>query len=175
MAISKKLRFEILTRDNYTCVYCGRGSFDVELEVDHVVPKSKGGSNDPVNLVTACFDCNRSKSNRLISESKTADFCVKNSDYIARMAKAEAEKIRAVRSAKRQFNKLIRDLEGSLSLNILPLGQRSVRQFLSKLGPDEVIDAACIASSKPTKGDRWRYFCGVCWNKIRQIELERGE
>lgn len=175
MAISKKLRFEILTRDNYTCVYCGRGAFDVELEVDHVVPKSKGGSNDPVNLATACFDCNRSKSDKLISESKTADFCVKNSEHVTRMAEAEAAKIKAMRSAKRQFNKLIRDLEESLSLEITTLGQRSVRQFLSRLGLDEVVDSACIASSKPTKGDRWRYFCGVCWNKIRQIELEGGE
>ena len=175
MAISKKLRFEILTRDNYTCVYCGRSTFDVELEVDHVIPKSKGGSNDPVNLVTACFDCNRSKSNSLISESKTADFCVENSEHVTRMAEAEAAKIKAMRSAKRQFNKVIRDLEESLSLEITTLGQRSVRQFLSRLGLDEVVDAACIASAKPTKGDRWRYFCGVCWNKIRQIELEGGE
>jgi hypothetical protein len=175
MAISKKLRFEILTRDGYACVYCGRDRSEVKLEVDHVIPKSKGGSNDPVNLVSACFDCNRSKSNSLIPEAKTAGFCVQNSEHVTRMAEAEAAKIKAMRSAKRQFNKLKRDLEDCLALEITKPGERSVKQFLAKLGPVEVAEAAEIASTKFSKGDRWRYFCGVCWNKIRQIEIEECE
>lgn len=34
---------------------------DIVLEIDHVVPRSKGGTDDPSNLVTACLDCNRGK------------------------------------------------------------------------------------------------------------------
>jgi hypothetical protein len=45
-----------MQRDNYTCQYCGAPA----VEPDHVVPRSLGGSDDPSNLVAACFDCNRS-------------------------------------------------------------------------------------------------------------------
>ena len=44
----------VLRRDSYTCCYCG----DVANEVDHVVPKVKGGSDDLDNLVAACRGCN---------------------------------------------------------------------------------------------------------------------
>lgn len=68
MAISKSLRFRILNRDNFTCSYCGRRAPDVRLEVDHVHPRSKGGSDHPSNLKTACFDCNRGKGKHSLSQ-----------------------------------------------------------------------------------------------------------
>ena len=60
-SISKKLRFEVYKRDSFTCQYCGRKAPDVALNVDHVVPVSKGGTNDILNLITSCFDCNNGK------------------------------------------------------------------------------------------------------------------
>ncbi len=59
-----RVRSEILHRDNYTCQYCGRKPPQVVLEVDHRVPVSAGGADVASNLVTACVDCNRGKSNR---------------------------------------------------------------------------------------------------------------
>ncbi len=64
--ISKNLRYKILVRDNFTCQYCGAKQPEVKLEVDHRIPVSKGGTNDPDNLVTACFDCNRGKRDLLL-------------------------------------------------------------------------------------------------------------
>ena len=61
--ISKKLRFEVYKRDSFTCQYCGRKAPDVILNVDHIVPVSKGGTNDILNLITSCFECNNGKSN----------------------------------------------------------------------------------------------------------------
>lgn len=61
-SIPKRLRFEILRRDNYACRYCGATAPDVQLTVDHVVPVVLGGTDDPDNLVTACVDCNAGKS-----------------------------------------------------------------------------------------------------------------
>lgn len=58
--MKQSLRFSILQRDKFTCQYCGKAGG--ELEVDHVVPQSRGGSDDPGNLKTACVDCNRGKS-----------------------------------------------------------------------------------------------------------------
>jgi 5-methylcytosine-specific restriction endonuclease McrA len=60
--IKTTLRFVILCRDQFRCVYCGRTSQEATLEVDHIIPRSKGGSNLPTNLVTACYECNMGKS-----------------------------------------------------------------------------------------------------------------
>lgn len=61
MAVSKRLRYEILRRDNFTCRYCGAQAPQVLLEVDHVMPRSRGGSDTQGNLVTSCEDCNGGK------------------------------------------------------------------------------------------------------------------
>ena len=53
-------------RDGYTCQYCG--DYDVPLECDHIHPISRGGSNEDENLCSSCMPCNRSKSNKLLSE-----------------------------------------------------------------------------------------------------------
>lgn len=63
MALSKKIRFEVFKRDGFKCSYYGKSPPAVVLEVDHIDPKSKGGSDDINNLLSACFDCNRGKKN----------------------------------------------------------------------------------------------------------------
>jgi len=67
-SLSKKVRFEVFKRDSFTCQYCGRSAPDVVLEVDHIQPVSKGGSDDVINLVTSCTSCNRGKSNKKLSD-----------------------------------------------------------------------------------------------------------
>jgi hypothetical protein len=60
--ISVKTRFEVFQRDKFTCKYCSRTNEDgIKLELDHVVPVSKGGKNEKENLVTSCYECNRGK------------------------------------------------------------------------------------------------------------------
>lgn len=61
MSISKRLRYEVLRRDNHTCQYCGAKAPEAWLDVDHVFPQSLGGSDEPSNLVAACKDCNAGK------------------------------------------------------------------------------------------------------------------
>lgn len=55
------LRYEVLMRDNFTCQYCGQYAPNVRLEVNHIVPVVEGGTDDPSNLVTSCYACNRGK------------------------------------------------------------------------------------------------------------------
>jgi len=54
-------RSDVFARDAFTCTYCGRMHPEVELSVDHVEPRMRGGDNSPGNLVTACVACNRAK------------------------------------------------------------------------------------------------------------------
>ena len=67
-AISKKMRFEVLKRDKFTCQYCGKQSPSVILHLDHIKPVSKGGKNSLLNLVTSCVDCNLGKGARELSD-----------------------------------------------------------------------------------------------------------
>lgn len=55
------LRRQILERDNFTCQYCGQHAPNVPLEVDHKIEVSNGGTDDPENLITSCWACNRGK------------------------------------------------------------------------------------------------------------------
>lgn len=68
--LSDKHRFMILERDGYTCQYCGRKAPEVALEVDHIIPVAKGGSNKPSNLITACRECNSGKRAHIIGEER---------------------------------------------------------------------------------------------------------
>lgn len=68
MAITKKTRFEVFKRDSFKCQYCGRSAPEVLLHVDHVDPVSKGGGDDILNLITACFDCNMGKKDRRLDD-----------------------------------------------------------------------------------------------------------
>lgn len=58
-------RWRIFERDGYHCVYCGAHASETKLHVDHRHPRSKGGTDHHLNLVTACAACNQSKSNRV--------------------------------------------------------------------------------------------------------------
>lgn len=64
------LRREIFERDNFTCTYCGAQGRP--LECDHVLPVSRGGTNDRSNLTTACAPCNRSKKDKTVEEWRAA-------------------------------------------------------------------------------------------------------
>lgn len=67
--IPNQIRFKVFRRDLFTCQYCGRTGNETILEVDHVIPHSKGGSDHQDNLITSCRDCNRGKSDMQVIET----------------------------------------------------------------------------------------------------------
>lgn len=67
-AITKKDRFEVFKRDKFTCQYCGAIAPDVVLELDHIIPVARGGTNDIMNYITACKECNAGKKHRELSD-----------------------------------------------------------------------------------------------------------
>ena len=71
--LSKGIRFEVFKRDNFTCQYCGAKAPDVILEVDHINPVKLGGTNEIMNLVTSCFNCNRGKSAKKLSDTSIVE------------------------------------------------------------------------------------------------------
>jgi 5-methylcytosine-specific restriction enzyme A len=57
-------RIAILRRDRQSCRHCGELSKNVLMEIDHIVPLSKGGKDVFSNLQALCRSCNRKKGNR---------------------------------------------------------------------------------------------------------------
>lgn len=65
--VTRAMRYDVLRRDNFRCVRCGRGREDgVKLHVDHIVPVSRGGKSTMDNLQTLCEDCNLGKGNKYL-------------------------------------------------------------------------------------------------------------
>jgi len=63
-------RLRIYMRDKFRCQYCGVKKGAAELTLDHILPRSRGGDNSPVNIVTACLPCNNRKANRTPGEAR---------------------------------------------------------------------------------------------------------
>ncbi|GIW45811.1 MAG: restriction endonuclease [Candidatus Binatia bacterium] len=62
-------RFNIYSRDRNTCQYCGKVFPRSELNLDHVVPRSRGGKSTWENVVCSCHECNRRKGGRTPEEA----------------------------------------------------------------------------------------------------------
>jgi 5-methylcytosine-specific restriction endonuclease McrA len=63
-------RLRIYMRDKFRCQYCGEKRPAHDLTLDHIFPRSRGGENSPVNIVTACQACNNRKGNRTPEEAR---------------------------------------------------------------------------------------------------------
>jgi hypothetical protein len=163
--LSKRKRFEILKRDSFTCSYCGATPPKVVLEVDHIIPVSKGGDNNELNLVTSCFDCNRGKSNKELSE------VVKPIDYDEERLLQYKQFVKFIKDKKKLEDKevdMVCEVWKSFNDGYKPSAKyrTTIKQFITKMGVIKTIEAMEIACTR-TGGDM-KYFCGVCWGMIRK-------
>ena len=176
MAVSKRLRYEILRRDNHTCRYCGSAAPDVKLTVDHVLPVALGGSDDPTNLVAACADCNAGKTSSSPDAPLVADVEQKALLWDRALALA-VERREAKLEEKRSLFDYFENEWMFRYDPAVPLGhdwQETVHRFYALgLHVSDLDDAIDIAYQAPIKAASvWKYFCGVCWNKVRDLETD---
>lgn len=178
MAIGKRLRFEILRRDNHTCRYCGAKAPNVELRVDHVIPEALGGTNDPANLVTACHDCNSGKASIAPDQPLVADV---ERDALrwarAMQAAARSYELDLLERAEQdqEFRAQWEHWTVTNTGKPVPLPddwQHTVRRLraagLTNALISEAIDAAMHANGVYAE-NRFRYFCGVAWRIVTQL------
>ena len=180
-AIGKKARFEIFKRDAFTCAYCGRTPPAVVLQVDHIHPKSKGGSDTPENLITACLDCNQGKTNIPLSkvpESLASSMAIvrEREEQVREHKKLLAQIERRFKSDAKKVGKLFSTAFPDKVLT-MRFQDISLRRFLSKLSISLVLEAMRTAAIKcpDEPEDAIKYFCGICWNKIREPHAEEGD
>lgn len=172
-SISKKRRFEIFKRDGFVCGYCGAHPPAVVLHLDHIIPIKDGGDNSDYNLITACEGCNLGKAaNALNVIPQSLNDRKKEIEERERQLAGYRE---TIQSQKERIESDINAID-SVFQEYRPgycfseSARRSVRQFLKMLEPDEIINALDIAYNRLEDPEAFRYFCGICWRKIREIE-----
>lgn len=83
MSLKPYTRFRVLDRCGFRCHYCGETAPDVKLQIDHILPRSKGGTDDERNLIAACEACNRGKSDAsLVTHENATDASIQEGVYI---------------------------------------------------------------------------------------------
>lgn len=186
MAVSRRLRFEILRRDGNTCRYCGAQAPDVVLTVDHVIPTTLGGGDDPGNLVTACSSCNAGKSSIAPDAPIVADVDERAVRWAAAqrlvMQRWSADRTRAA-AAVDSFDDAWTDWSVVATDNIrerVPRAadwRQSVESWLARgfSVADLVSFIPTAMHSTASIPNKWRYLCGIVWRTLDKLEAEIHE
>lgn len=185
-AIPKKTRFEVFKRDSFACQYCGEKSPDVLLVIDHIEPVSKGGTNDSLNLITSCRDCNAGKSDRRLADTTVLD--------------KQRQQLEDLQERREQIEMMFQWQKGLLELDDQVVSQlleywsdhvpgcslneegiKELKQLRRRFELDEIMSAIKIATDtylhyvdgKPTKAsveEAWNKVGGVCTLRRREKE-----
>lgn len=173
--IPKTLRFEVFKRDKFTCQYCGESAPNVILEVDHIKPVSKGGSNDILNLITSCRDCNRGKTNKTLSDNSCVTIQKRRLDEM----QERREQLEMMLAWRESIENEI-DLEVDAIDSLLQRGTRwglsengrlTARRLIKRFGFGEVYNACEIAIMRYYTGtdasweNAWNKVGGICYNR----------
>lgn len=181
--LSKSVRFEVLKRDCFTCQYCGRSAPDVILEIDHIVPVSKGGDNSIMNLVTACRDCNRGKTNKELSDDtaikkqkRQLDEIQERREQLQMMAEWKSALLEEQEEQIDSVEDLIMAWTG-FGLN--DYGRQNIRRYIKRFGYAEVLASTEIALDRyyfneDDFGKTMYKIGGICYNrkKARDADAE---
>jgi hypothetical protein len=171
-SLSKKLRFEVFKRDDFTCSYCGKSPPQTILEIDHIDPVSEGGNSDINNLTTSCFDCNRGKGK--IKLNRIAPGIKENLELLKLKEEQLSEYRKYVKLIQKRVIKDINEVN-KVFQNYYPeykfsdSFRTSVRNFLKTLPVDivcENMETSCLKVNDDP-GYATKYFCRVCWNQIK--------
>ena len=147
-SLSKKTRFEVFARDSFTCQYCGNQPPKVILEVDHIIPVVDGGTNDPENLRTSCFECNRGKGKSVLGNEANP------MEKLAKMQELSEEQMFAIKLVEAaRVREEIRNNAISIIENVLKISscfETHVSQFLNiakEFSPETAMEWLQIAAS----------------------------
>lgn len=182
-SISKKIRFEVFKRDKFTCQYCGKSAPDVVLEVDHIKPVSKGGNNSMLNLVTACFECNRGKTNTELSDDT--------------VVKKQVKQLEELAERREQLNMLLEwraglaDIEDDCVQAVIDIflartdwgvsehGKNAIKKWLKEFSLNEVLEATetsidtYYVGTEESWDKAFNKVSGICYTKRKQANDNR--
>ena len=177
--LSKKTRFEVFKRDGFKCQYCGASAPDVLLDVDHIHPVSKDGTNDILNLITSCKSCNAGKSDRTLDDSTA----VKKQQAQLAELQARREQLEMMLQWRDGLKDIVEDqidaiesawAEAAVGWHLNETGMKTARQLLKKHGLQRVLDAIETANETyikvdPETGKATKESVEKAWNKVGGI------
>ena len=158
--LSQKTRFEVFKRDSFRCQYCGKSSPSVILEVDHIHPVAKGGSEtDILNLITSSEECNAGKGDRLIADGSALE--------------RQVLQLREINERREQLELLLTWKEELTNLSEITLsavvnawnhevhpwelsetGKKSLQKLITKYGAEKLLNAIQSSCSTYIKRDK---------------------
>jgi hypothetical protein len=157
--VSKSVRFEVFARDQFTCQYCGRRPPEIVLELDHIHPRSKGGDDELTNLLTSCWDCNRGKAAKVISEVASRP----DADLMYLRVEQEIAEAKRFLEAKSNRDQLLDRVRDAL--------EETWAQYITPELPDVVIWDTWIRKYGP---DEVELAINMCARKAQYSDLTRG-
>ena len=178
--LSKSVRFEVFKRDSFKCQYCGKSAPDVVLEVDHIIPVSKGGDNDISNLITACFDCNRGKRDKKLTDKQSAKLQKEELDKL----NARREQLEMIAEWRKELLNLMNESidkiveiinqEFYLDIHLTDYGRRNFSKCIKKYGFKETLESSLIAFEKYNDIETaFNKIDGILY--MRKLEYENPE
>lgn len=181
MAVSKRLRYEILRRDSHTCRYCGASAPDVPLRVDHVTPVALGGADTSDNLVTSCEPCNSGKSSATPDAALVANLSDDALRWSAAMQQA-AEELREQQAPKVAYREAFRtawnewtwERDGKKETFDLPKDWKGSLDAFREAGLPQDVWPDIVEKSMTNKTVRsenlFRYCCGIGWRMVGELQ-----
>lgn len=178
--ISKRVRFEVLKRDAFTCQYCGKSAPDVILHIDHIKPVSKGGNNGILNLVTSCQSCNSGKSDIELSD----DSAVKRQQKQIMDMAEKHEQIKlmiewkeSIQNSEDLLVDSVADLIGRFLINKVPNdhGKMLIRKAIKKSSYHAVFDCVNTIYSQSESVDDFskKWAKGISYAGKKQDEFSK--
>ncbi|MBE9215416.1 HNH endonuclease [Plectonema cf. radiosum LEGE 06105] len=132
-----QVREYLLEKWGRECTYCGKK--DVQLQIEHIHPKSKGGSNRVSNLCLACEKCNQEKGNKPVE-----DFLKKNPGLLKKIKSKAKKPLLDAAAVNSTRNKLVKILSNLLATKTSTGAQTKYNRTKLKLEKQHWIDAACV-------------------------------
>jgi len=131
-----EVREYLLERDGRHCMYCGKTG--IPLQVEHVIPRSRGGSNRPSNLVMACEDCNTKKAARPVEEFAKPEVLAR----IKKQLKAPLRDAAAVNATRWALWEKLQDT--GLPIEASSGGRTKFNRSRLGIPKTHALDAACV-------------------------------
>lgn len=179
--ISNKTRVEIFKRDKFTCQYCGRSAPEVILEIDHIKPVAEGGTNDVINLITSCRECNRGKGKTLLDDQtvlekqkKQLDELEERRQQLSMMVEWKEELLKMDEDFLEFLNSYYTKFTG---YSLAEGGKLKVRKLIKRFSHKEVQEALEISlttyfsGSQQSASEVIDKLGGICHNRRTQCEV----
>jgi DnaD/phage-associated family protein len=156
--VSNSLRFEVFQRDKHTCQYCGRRAPEVELEVDHLIPVARGGTDVFENLIASCRECNSGKSAKLIERFTHGHT---KESWREKIAEKRAEKLRERRAEIENVTRYWAECRNTHTVS--GYDEEAIYRFAETYDPTW-IKAAIRIATRQQRNNYVKYVAGILKN-----------